>query len=154
LTNLLEFFKEVTQTPDRKKTLDIICLDFKRLFDTLQPTGWWIKAPPVKKCTNSKHTNKIKAVNSLVVLPVKNRAGGGANQGMFCSMYVRWRGRHHSTSNQPDGSHRTTVWRTQSNIPHNGHDTHFDYTMRSFNIRRFMNNDAFGRHSSSNWGGL
>lgn len=81
MTNLLEFFKEVTQTPDRKKTLDIICLDFKRLFDTLQPTGWWIKAPPVKKCTNSKHTNKIKAVNSLVVLPVKNRAGGGSKSG-------------------------------------------------------------------------
>lgn len=67
LTNLLEFFKEVTQTSGRKKTLDIIYMDFKSLFYTSQVTGWCIKVPQVKKVTNFEWTNKIKVVNSLVV---------------------------------------------------------------------------------------
>ena len=88
MTNLLEFFKEVTQTPDRKKTWDIICLDFKRLFDTSQPAGWCIEVQQVQKCTNFEWTNKIKEVNSLVVLSAKNR-GSKADHVLFCARKIK-----------------------------------------------------------------
>lgn len=138
MTNLLEFFKEVTQTPGRKKTWDIICLDFKRLFDTSQPTGWCIKVQQVKKCTNFEWTNKIKEVNSLVVLSAKNR-GNKVEHVLFCAHKIK-EDIITQISNQMD--HIEPLCRRQSNILYNGHDIHFNCKMRSFNIRSLMYNDA------------
>lgn len=52
------------------------------------------------------------------------------------------------TSNQMD--HIEPLYEEQSNVLCNGHDIHFNYKMRSFNIRSFMCGDVFGR-PRRNW---